>query len=150
MINHLERMSLVEFNNQAGIERLSRAIESANQLHMVNTDGVEPMDSVLEDRWSYCHQLRPAYLVWLWADTFYFSLVHLSHRLKSVLNFSQFLLFLRSHRTDNEENQVLNILHHVCVFQADTWKKTSATFSDWPRHFLLLLCNHWIDFEKTW
>lgn len=50
MINHLERVSLVEFNNQAGIERLSKAIESANKLHMVNTDGIEPMESVLEDR----------------------------------------------------------------------------------------------------
>ena len=51
MIDHLERVSLVEFNNQAGIDRLSKAIESANKLHMVDTEGVEPMESVLEDRW---------------------------------------------------------------------------------------------------
>ncbi|KAL5016206.1 hypothetical protein ScPMuIL_005795 [Solemya velum] len=50
LINHLERLSLVEFNNVAGVERLAKAIESANQLYMVNTDGVEPLDSVLEDR----------------------------------------------------------------------------------------------------
>jgi aspartyl-tRNA(Asn)/glutamyl-tRNA(Gln) amidotransferase subunit C len=50
MIDHLERVSLVEFNNQAGIDRLSKAIESANKLHMVDTEGVEPMESVLEDR----------------------------------------------------------------------------------------------------
>ncbi|XP_052072890.1 glutamyl-tRNA(Gln) amidotransferase subunit C, mitochondrial-like isoform X2 [Mytilus californianus] len=56
MINHLERVSLVEFNNQAGIERLSKAIESANKLHMVNTDGIEPMESVLEDRMLYLRE----------------------------------------------------------------------------------------------
>ena len=56
MIDHLERVSLVEFNNLAGIERLSKAIESANKLHMVNTDGVEPMESVLEDR--YLHSKK--------------------------------------------------------------------------------------------
>ncbi|XP_045166437.2 glutamyl-tRNA(Gln) amidotransferase subunit C, mitochondrial-like [Mercenaria mercenaria] len=50
MINHLERLSLVEFNNKAGVERLRSAIEYANQLYMVDTEGVEPMYSVLEDR----------------------------------------------------------------------------------------------------
>lgn len=50
MINHIERMSLVEFNNKAGVERLRSAIEYANQLHVVNTEGVEPMYTVLEDR----------------------------------------------------------------------------------------------------
>lgn len=50
MINHIERLSLVEFNNRAGVERLVSAIEYANQLHVVDTDGVEPMYSVLEDR----------------------------------------------------------------------------------------------------
>lgn len=50
MIQHLERLSLVDFNNEAGVERLRNAIEYANQLHMVDTEGVEPMYSVLEDR----------------------------------------------------------------------------------------------------
>lgn len=50
MIDHLERLSLVEFNNKAGVERLHNAIKFANQLYMVNTDGVEPLDNVLEDR----------------------------------------------------------------------------------------------------
>ncbi|XP_064613054.1 glutamyl-tRNA(Gln) amidotransferase subunit C, mitochondrial-like [Liolophura sinensis] len=53
LINHLERLSLVNFNNQAGVERLSKAIRAANQLFMVNVDGVEPMDSVLENRHLY-------------------------------------------------------------------------------------------------
>ena len=56
MIDHLERVSLVEFNNQAGIDRLSKAIESANKLHMVDTEGVEPMESVLEDRMLYLRE----------------------------------------------------------------------------------------------
>lgn len=49
-IDLLERLSLVDFNNKAGIERLSHAVRFADQLFLVNTEGVEPMDSVLEDR----------------------------------------------------------------------------------------------------
>ena len=51
MIDHLERLSLVMVNNKAGVERLHSAIKFANQLYMVNTDGVEPLDNVLEDRY---------------------------------------------------------------------------------------------------
>uniref|UniRef100_UPI00398E5749 glutamyl-tRNA(Gln) amidotransferase subunit C, mitochondrial n=1 Tax=Pristiophorus japonicus TaxID=55135 RepID=UPI00398E5749 len=50
MIDHLERLALVDFRNQEGVERLVNAIQFANQLHVVDTEGVEPMDSVLEDR----------------------------------------------------------------------------------------------------
>lgn len=49
MISHLERLSLVEFNNIEGVERLKSAIEYANQLHVVDTEGINPMYSVLED-----------------------------------------------------------------------------------------------------
>ena len=49
-MEHLERLSLVEFSNEEGLNRLSAAIQSANKLYMVDTDGVEPLDSVLEDR----------------------------------------------------------------------------------------------------
>ncbi|XP_014664950.1 PREDICTED: glutamyl-tRNA(Gln) amidotransferase subunit C, mitochondrial-like [Priapulus caudatus] len=52
-IDHLERMSLVDFNNQAGIDRLNKAIRFADQLQLVNTTGVEPMDTVLENRSLY-------------------------------------------------------------------------------------------------
>ncbi|KAK3083959.1 hypothetical protein FSP39_006013 [Pinctada imbricata] len=45
LVDHLERLSLVEFSNKEAIDRLSKAISFANQLYMVNTDGVEPMDS---------------------------------------------------------------------------------------------------------
>ena len=51
MIEHLERLSLVMFNNKAGVERLQSAIGFANQLYMVDTEGVEPLDNVLEDRY---------------------------------------------------------------------------------------------------
>ncbi|XP_018412919.1 PREDICTED: glutamyl-tRNA(Gln) amidotransferase subunit C, mitochondrial [Nanorana parkeri] len=50
LIDHLERLALVDFRNQEGVQRLQRAIHFANQLHLVNTDGIEPLASVLEDR----------------------------------------------------------------------------------------------------
>ncbi|XP_025091319.1 glutamyl-tRNA(Gln) amidotransferase subunit C, mitochondrial-like isoform X2 [Pomacea canaliculata] len=50
LVDHLERLSLVEFSNEEGLKRLSSAIKSANQLYMVNTDDVEPLDTVLENR----------------------------------------------------------------------------------------------------
>lgn len=53
MVDLLERLSLVEFNNQEGVDRLTKAVHSANLLHAVNTNNVEPMDSVLEDRILY-------------------------------------------------------------------------------------------------
>ncbi|XP_062590507.1 glutamyl-tRNA(Gln) amidotransferase subunit C, mitochondrial-like [Saccostrea cucullata] len=49
----LERLSLVQFNNQEAVDRLNKAVQSANRLYSVNTDNVEPMDSVLEDRKLY-------------------------------------------------------------------------------------------------
>ncbi|XP_056386170.1 glutamyl-tRNA(Gln) amidotransferase subunit C, mitochondrial isoform X2 [Hyla sarda] len=53
VIDHLERLALVDFRNQEGVERLERAIQFANQLQKVNTEGVEPLSSVLEDRALY-------------------------------------------------------------------------------------------------
>lgn len=50
-INHLERLSLVNFGNEKGIKILEDAIEFADQLSNVNTDGVEPLVTVLEDRY---------------------------------------------------------------------------------------------------
>lgn len=51
VLEHLEHLALVDFRDAEGVERLQKAIQFADQLHEVNTDGVEPMDSVLEDRW---------------------------------------------------------------------------------------------------
>ncbi|NXM83032.1 GATC amidotransferase, partial [Oenanthe oenanthe] len=56
VLEHLEQLALVDFRDLEGVERLQKAIQFADQLHEVNTDGVEPMDSVLEDRW--CLYLR--------------------------------------------------------------------------------------------
>ncbi|XP_077150585.1 glutamyl-tRNA(Gln) amidotransferase subunit C, mitochondrial [Ranitomeya variabilis] len=53
VIDHLERLALVDFRNQEGVERLASAIHFASQLHNVNTEGVEPLSSVLEDRTLY-------------------------------------------------------------------------------------------------
>ncbi|XP_046572779.1 glutamyl-tRNA(Gln) amidotransferase subunit C, mitochondrial-like [Haliotis rubra] len=53
LVEQLERLSLVEFTNEEGIACLSAAIQSANILYMVNTDGVEPLDTVLENRELY-------------------------------------------------------------------------------------------------
>ncbi|OWF40431.1 glutamyl-tRNA(Gln) amidotransferase subunit C, mitochondrial-like isoform X2 [Mizuhopecten yessoensis] len=50
VIELLERLSLVEFNNKAGVDRLTKVIQSVNRLYTVDTDGVEPLDTVLEDR----------------------------------------------------------------------------------------------------
>uniref|UniRef100_A0A8V5G758 Uncharacterized protein n=1 Tax=Melopsittacus undulatus TaxID=13146 RepID=A0A8V5G758_MELUD len=49
VLDHLEHLALVDFRDSEGVERLQKAIQFADQLHEVNTDGVEPMDSVLED-----------------------------------------------------------------------------------------------------
>ena len=50
LIALLERLALVDFNNQAGIDRLHKAIRYVDGLQVVDTTGVEPMDTVLEDR----------------------------------------------------------------------------------------------------
>ncbi len=55
-IEHLERLSLVDFANRAGIQRLEEAIRFADQILVVETDGVEPMISVLEEE---CVPVRP-------------------------------------------------------------------------------------------
>ncbi|XP_068017837.1 glutamyl-tRNA(Gln) amidotransferase subunit C, mitochondrial [Melanerpes formicivorus] len=53
VLDHLEHLALVDFRDSEGVERLQKAIQFADQLHEVNTDGIEPMDSVLEDRCLY-------------------------------------------------------------------------------------------------
>ncbi|XP_005100290.1 glutamyl-tRNA(Gln) amidotransferase subunit C, mitochondrial [Aplysia californica] len=50
LVEQLERISLVEFNNETGLEWLRSSVKSANRLHVVDTEGVEPLDNVLEDR----------------------------------------------------------------------------------------------------
>lgn len=58
LINHLERLSLVEFGNKQGIERLETAVRFAYTLLHIDTSDVEPMISVLEDRSANCNTLK--------------------------------------------------------------------------------------------
>ncbi len=51
MIHHLERLALVDFGNKEGIDRLEAAIAFADQLESVDTTGIEPLYTVLEDRY---------------------------------------------------------------------------------------------------
>ncbi|XP_006890562.1 PREDICTED: glutamyl-tRNA(Gln) amidotransferase subunit C, mitochondrial [Elephantulus edwardii] len=53
MIEHLERLALVDFGGLEAVARLEKAIAFADRLRGVDTDGVEPMESVLEDRCLY-------------------------------------------------------------------------------------------------
>ncbi|XP_032327357.1 LOW QUALITY PROTEIN: glutamyl-tRNA(Gln) amidotransferase subunit C, mitochondrial [Camelus ferus] len=53
LIEHLERLALVDFGSQEAVARLEKAIAFADRLRAVDTDGVEPMESVLEDRCLY-------------------------------------------------------------------------------------------------
>ncbi|XP_008274805.1 glutamyl-tRNA(Gln) amidotransferase subunit C, mitochondrial [Stegastes partitus] len=53
LVDKLERLALVDFRTKQGLECLEKAIRFADQLHVVDTTGVEPMDSVLEDRALY-------------------------------------------------------------------------------------------------
>jgi len=48
-IQHLERLSLVNFANVSGVKRLEAAIDLADIVRQVNTEGVEPLYSILED-----------------------------------------------------------------------------------------------------
>lgn len=50
VIEHLERLALVDFGSREAVARLEEAITFADRLRAVDTDGVEPMESVLEDR----------------------------------------------------------------------------------------------------
>ncbi|KAG7244059.1 hypothetical protein INR49_006221 [Caranx melampygus] len=53
LVDKLERLALVDFRTKQGLDCLGKAIRFADQLHVVDTSGTEPMDSVLEDRALY-------------------------------------------------------------------------------------------------
>uniref|UniRef100_A0A2K6UTD7 Glutamyl-tRNA(Gln) amidotransferase subunit C, mitochondrial n=2 Tax=Saimiri boliviensis TaxID=27679 RepID=A0A2K6UTD7_SAIBB len=53
VIEHLERLALVDFGSREAVARLEKAIAFADRLRALDTDGVEPMESVLEDRCLY-------------------------------------------------------------------------------------------------
>ncbi|XP_016297242.1 glutamyl-tRNA(Gln) amidotransferase subunit C, mitochondrial-like [Sinocyclocheilus anshuiensis] len=58
LVDKLERLALVDFGSKEGVDCLEKAIRFADQLHVINTDGVEPTDSVLEDRELYLRDDR--------------------------------------------------------------------------------------------
>ncbi|XP_056148535.1 glutamyl-tRNA(Gln) amidotransferase subunit C, mitochondrial [Lampris incognitus] len=53
LVDKLERLALVDFRTKEGLACLESAIRFADQLHVVDTSGVKPMDSVLEERALY-------------------------------------------------------------------------------------------------
>lgn len=56
VLDHLERLALVDFRDAEGVERLREAVRFAERLREVNTEGIEPLDSVLEDRCLYLRE----------------------------------------------------------------------------------------------
>lgn len=65
LVDKLERLALVDFRTKQGLDCLEKAIRFADQLHVVDTTGVEPMDSVLEDR--YGTDSCEKQLLYMWA-----------------------------------------------------------------------------------
>ena len=49
-----------------------------------------------------------------------------------------------------DRKQDLKALYQVCVFRADRKNKMAALASDWLRHFRLILCNRWTEFNEIW
>ena len=65
-----------------------------------------------------------------------------------IFNFSTETTEWNSTKLDRKQD--LNALYQVCVFWTDRENKMAALASDWPRHFRLLLWNHWTEFNETW
>lgn len=49
LIHHLEQLSLVRFSDEAAVHHLVTAVRYAQRLAQIDTEGVQPMYSVLED-----------------------------------------------------------------------------------------------------
>lgn len=49
LITHLERLSLVRFSDEQAVFNLKQAVRYANLLKLVDTAGVEPLETLLED-----------------------------------------------------------------------------------------------------
>lgn len=49
LITHLERLSLVRFSDEQAISKLKQSIRYANQLKLIDTTGVKPLETILED-----------------------------------------------------------------------------------------------------
>ncbi|MCP9257376.1 Glutamyl-tRNA(Gln) amidotransferase subunit C, mitochondrial [Dirofilaria immitis] len=49
LITHLERLSLLRFNDEQEVSNLRQAIRFANQLKLIDTTGIKPLETLLED-----------------------------------------------------------------------------------------------------
>ncbi|VDK73008.1 unnamed protein product [Onchocerca ochengi] len=49
LITHLERLSLVRFSDEQAVFNLKQAVRFANQLKLVDTTGIKPLETLLED-----------------------------------------------------------------------------------------------------
>ncbi|CAG0913109.1 unnamed protein product [Notodromas monacha] len=58
-VERLEKMSLVNFGNKLGLLRLIETVRFAGTLKTVNTEGVEPLISVLENRFLHLREDLP-------------------------------------------------------------------------------------------
>ncbi|ODM98819.1 Glutamyl-tRNA(Gln) amidotransferase subunit C, mitochondrial [Orchesella cincta] len=56
LVHHLERTSLVDFDSAEAVTRLTEAVRFADQLFEVNTEGVEPLVTVLENESLYLRE----------------------------------------------------------------------------------------------
>ena len=65
-----------------------------------------------------------------------------------IFDFSSKTAVRNSGKLDRKQD--LNVLYQVCIFWVDRKNKMAALASDWPRHFHLLLWNHWTEFKETW
>uniref|UniRef100_A0A0R3S3J6 Glutamyl-tRNA(Gln) amidotransferase subunit C, mitochondrial n=1 Tax=Elaeophora elaphi TaxID=1147741 RepID=A0A0R3S3J6_9BILA len=49
LITHLERLSLVRFSDEQAVFNLKQAVRFANQLKLIDTKGIKPLETLLED-----------------------------------------------------------------------------------------------------
>ncbi|CAG9539497.1 unnamed protein product [Cercopithifilaria johnstoni] len=49
LITHLERLSLIRFSDEQAVFNLKQAVRFANQLKLVDTTGIKPLETLLED-----------------------------------------------------------------------------------------------------
>uniref|UniRef100_A0A915PS27 Glutamyl-tRNA(Gln) amidotransferase subunit C, mitochondrial n=1 Tax=Setaria digitata TaxID=48799 RepID=A0A915PS27_9BILA len=49
LVTHLEKLSLVRFSDEQAVFNLKQAVRFANQLKLVDTTGVKPLETLLED-----------------------------------------------------------------------------------------------------
>ncbi|VDK84092.1 unnamed protein product [Litomosoides sigmodontis] len=49
LITHLERLSLVRFSDEQAVFNLKQAVRFANQLKLIDTTGIKPLETLLEN-----------------------------------------------------------------------------------------------------